>query len=163
METDLNGRLQKLIETTKAERENMVRKLEELQFNKNEMEKTILSLTHERDQFRSQSQKQSIEIEEMKSYNNNLTDRYEKTKSSLEERLKDSQDKYMKEKSKFDTENALLQQKKDFAEQKIAEIEKDLKLTKEREFEQMKALKDRHEEEMSNLTAKSLNERKLFE
>lgn len=38
----------------------------------------------------------------------------------------------MKDKSKFETDIALLQQKKDFAEQKIIELETDLKTTRER-------------------------------
>lgn len=38
----------------------------------------------------------------------------------------------MRDKSKFETDIALLQQKKDFAEQKIFDLESDLKITKER-------------------------------
>lgn len=47
----------------------------------------------------------------------------------------------MRDKSKFETDVALLQQKKDFAEQKIVELESDLKTTREREQEQIKQLK----------------------
>lgn len=77
------------------------------------------ALAHERDQLKNLSEKQAIEIEELRSQNSSLTERFETTKNNLENKLKEIQTNYMNDKSKFETNIALLQQKKDFAELKI--------------------------------------------
>jgi metal-responsive CopG/Arc/MetJ family transcriptional regulator len=86
------------------------------------MEKEQLSLTHDRDQLRSQSQKQCAEIDELKTQNSGLSERVEGIRRGLEEKLKEAQGNHMRDRSRFETEVALLQQKKDYAEMKITEL-----------------------------------------
>lgn len=103
METDLSDRLQKLSETSKNEKDFLTKKVEDLQQNKNDMEKLQLSLKHEKEQLQSQLNKSLEEIDELRTSNKNLNEKYDFTKNNLEERYNDLQDKYVKEKSKFDT------------------------------------------------------------
>jgi uncharacterized protein involved in exopolysaccharide biosynthesis len=46
METELNERLQRLMDSSRNEKEVLSKKLEDLKQLKNEMEKELLSLTH---------------------------------------------------------------------------------------------------------------------
>lgn len=57
MENDLTDRLQKLHESSKSEKDSLTKKIQDLQQNKNDMEKLQLSLKHEREQLQSQVNK----------------------------------------------------------------------------------------------------------
>ncbi len=57
MENDLSDRLQKLHESSKNEKDSLTKKIQDLQQNKNDMEKLQLSLKHEREQLQSQVNK----------------------------------------------------------------------------------------------------------
>lgn len=57
----------------------------------------------------------------------------------------------------------MLQQKKDFAEQKVIDTERETKMAREREEEQMKSMKERMAEELAGVQLRAANERKLYD
>jgi|JI6StandDraft_1071083.scaffolds.fasta_scaffold03252_14 chromosome segregation ATPase len=120
-EHELNAKYESLSQSTRAEKDAQYQKIEQLQTENNKKEKTIMSLSHLKEQLTTSLEKREAAIEDLKREAADLKASFEKASEDLKKRYQELSSEYLEKKIGYEKSIALAGQEKEFLEKKVKE------------------------------------------
>lgn len=113
-----------------------------LQGENNKKEKSIMNLTHLKDQLANSLEKRESTIEDQKREIAELNSIYEKTSEDLKKRLQDLSNEYLEKKIEYEKQAALREQEIEFNSRKVKELEHQVDNSMKQAEERFKSFKE---------------------